>query len=320
LLVNQKQYVQARDEFLALLKLDPNSVGTLYALGIMSMQLDDNAAAETYLVRFMDVMATNPGDERDPVKVLLLLSQLAQERGDTKAALEWLDKVEEGDQNVWFGVQLRRAQLMGKRGDVDGARALLATIKPEEPAAQARVTLTEGQVLRDAGRLDEAYTLLAAGAQRFPLDVDLLYDFALLAEKAGHPDVMEKTLRDVILQVPDNHQAYNALGYSLAERNVRLPEAYELIAKALKLAPGDPFIMDSMGWVQYRLGNLDAAEAQLRQAYALRSDPEIAVHLGEVLWQKGQKADAQKMWREARAKDPKNDALRSTLARLQLSL
>ena len=101
---------------------------------------------------------------------------------------------------------------------------------------------------------------------------------------------------------------------------MRLPEALALIGKALAMAPGDPFIMDSMGWVQYRLGNLDQAELHLRRAYALRSDVEIAVHLGEVLWKKGQKEDAQKMWREARAKDPKNDTLKSTLARLQLSL
>lgn len=131
---------------------------------------------------------------------------------------------------------------------------------------------------------------------------------------------METTLRSVMAQAPDNHHAYNALGYSLAERNVRLPEALELIDKALKMAPDDPFIMDSMGWVQYRLGNLDAAESNLRRAYALRGDVDIAVHLGEVLWQKGKKADAQKLWREARVKDPKNDTLRSTLARLQLSL
>jgi Flp pilus assembly protein TadD len=175
-------------------------------------------------------------------------------------------------------------------------------------------------MLRDAGRVEDAYALLQAGVERFPANPDLLYDFALIAEKTGRLDVMEKSLREVMQQAPDNHHAYNALGYSLAERNVRLTEALELIDKALKMAPGDPFIMDSMGWVQYRLGNLNAAELQLRQAYALRSDPEIAVHLGEVLWHKGQKADAQKLWREARAKDPKNDTLRNTLARLHLSL
>jgi Flp pilus assembly protein TadD len=161
---------------------------------------------------------------------------------------------------------------------------------------------------------------MQAGVAKFPTNPDLLYDFALLAEKTGRLDVMEKSLREVMVQAPDNHHAYNALGYSLAERNVRLPEALELIGKALKIAPDDPFIMDSMGWVQYRLGNLDEAEKQLRAAHALRSDPEIAVHLGEVLWHKGKKADALKLWREARAKDPKNDTLKNTLARLHQRL
>jgi Flp pilus assembly protein TadD len=161
---------------------------------------------------------------------------------------------------------------------------------------------------------------MEAGTRRFPDNMDFLYDFALVAEKMGKVDVMEKSLRQVMAKQPDNMQAYNALGYSLADRNVRLKEAYGLIDKALKMAPGDPFIMDSMGWVQYRMGNLSAAEAQLRKAYALRSDPEIAVHLGEVLWKKGQQDDARTLWREAAAKDPKNDSLKSTLTRLRQTL
>jgi predicted Zn-dependent protease len=209
---------------------------------------------------------------------------------------------------------------MAKQGDVEGARAFLAGLRVDEPSSQAQVVVAQGQILREAGKPEAAYAVLAEGAKRYPSNPDLLYDFALMAEKTGRLDVMEKSLREVMAQAPDNHHAYNALGYSLAERNVRLPEALALIDKALKMAPGDPFIMDSMGWVQYRLGNLDQAEAHLQRAYALRNDVEIAVHLGEVLWQKGRKADAQKLWREARAKDPKNDTLKSTLARLQLSL
>jgi tetratricopeptide (TPR) repeat protein len=319
-LVNRKQYDPARKEFLALLKDQPDNLATLYALGIMSLQLNDQAGAEGYFNRFMTVYDANPDNERDVSKVLVMLSQLAEERGDLKRAMAWLDRVEEGEGGAWFSAQLKRAQLVGKQGDVPRAQKLLATLNTGGPAEQAQLVLTEAQILREAGRQEDAYTVLKAGVARFPSNPDLLYDFALLAEKTGRHDVMEKSLREVMQQAPDNHHAYNALGYSLAERNVRLQEAQELIAKALKLAPGDPFIMDSMGWVQYRLGNLNAAEAQLRQAYALRSDPEIAVHLGEVLWHKGLKADAQKLWREARAKDPKNDTLRNTLARLHLSL
>ena len=320
MLVNDKRFEEARAEFLLLDKQQPDNVTTLYALGVLSTQLSDPSGAERYFTRFVDVLGRNPNDERDPSKAMLILSQLAEERGDLKAAVDWLDKLPEGDDKAVFGVQLRRAQLLGKGGDVPAARRLLSSLKPEEPAAQAQVAAAEAQVLRDAGQAEQAFTLMQAAARRFPKNPDLLYDFALLAEKTGHLDVMEKTLRDVMRLAPDNHHAYNALGYSLAERNVRLEEARALIEKALAMAPEDPFIMDSMGWVQYRLGNLDAAEAHLRRAYSLRRDPEIAVHLGEVLWQKGKQADAQNLWREARAKDPQNDTLRSTLARLRQSL
>ena len=324
-LVSGKQYQLARQQFLVLQQAQPDNLGTLYALGIVSLQLGDQAGAEQYFVRFTDVLAANPDQERDASKVFVILAQLAEERGDLPGAMQWLDKVEqgaggEGEGAGWFNAQLKRAHVLGKGGDIDAARTLLASLPAAQPAEQARVLLAEAQILRDAARLADAYALMQAAVAKFPQNADLLYDFALLAEKAGHLDVMEKSLRTVIEQAPDNHHAYNALGYSLAERNVRLQEALALIDRALKLAPGDPFIMDSMGWVQFRLGNLNAAETQLRQAYTLRSDPEIAVHLGEVLWQKGQKADAQKLWREARAKDPKNDTLKNTLARLNASL
>ncbi|WP_027867209.1 tetratricopeptide repeat protein [Massilia alkalitolerans] len=320
-LVNQKQYPQARAQFETLLKGRPDDAGNLYALGVLATQMNDARAAEGYFTRFVEVLGRNPEDERDPTRALLILAQIAEERGDVPGALAWLDKVPAGtDPQLLFSAQLRRAQLMARQGDLAGGRKLLAGLKPIEPAQQAQVAVAEVQLLRDAGRLLEAYSLMEAAAKRFPKNPDLLYDFALLAEKVGRVEVMEKLLREVMALAPDNHHAYNALGYSLAERNVRLQEAYTLIARALEMAPGDPFIMDSMGWVQYRLGKLDEAEKYLRNAYALRRDPEIAVHLGEVLFQKGQQAAAQELWREARAKDPQNDTLRSTLARLRQSL
>jgi tetratricopeptide (TPR) repeat protein len=320
MLVNAKQYEAARREFLVLDKAQPDNPGTLYALGILSMQTNDNRTAEQYFTRFVEVMEKAPDEERDPSKAVLILSQLAEDRGDIPAALGWLDRLDTPDPKLQFGSDLRRAQLTAKQGDLAGARKLLSTLKPEDPAEQAQVVLIDAQLLRDAGKNQEAYKLMEQGLKRFPDNMDFLYDFALMAEKMGKTDVMEKSLRQVIAKAPDNHHAYNALGYSLADRNVRLKEAYQLIDKAQKMAPLDPFIMDSMGWVQYRMGKLDEAETQLRKAYQLRSDPEIAVHLGEVLWKKGQHDDARKLWREARAKDPKNDALKSTLNRLHASL
>lgn len=320
ILVNAKQYEEARRQFLVLDEQQPDNVTTLYALGVLSTQLNDPAGAERYFSRFVEVLGRNPDDERDPSKALLILSQLAEERGDLQAAVGWLDKLPEGDEKTVFGAQLRRAQLLGKSGDVPAARRLLASLKPSEPTAQAQVLAAEAQIVRDAGQAAQAYQLMQAATKRFPTNPDLLYDYALLAEKTGQVEEMERALREVMRLAPDNHHAYNALGYSLAERNVRLDEARVLVEKALAMAPEDPFIMDSMGWVEYRMGNLEAAENHLRRAYSLRRDPEIAVHLGEVLWQRGKRADAQKLWLEARAKDPQNDTLRSTLARLRLSL
>ncbi|WP_159627866.1 tetratricopeptide repeat protein [Massilia puerhi] len=320
-LVNRKDYVGARREFELLVKSQPDNAAHLYALGILATQMNDAPGAEIYFTRFVEVLGRNPEDERDPSRALLILSQLAEERGDLVGALQWLDKVPENtDPQTRFNTQLRRAHVVGKGGDLGSARRLLGEIKPEEPARQAQVMAAEAQLLREANQLDAAYQVMEAATGRFPKNPDLLYDFALLAEKLGKVDVMEAQLREVMAQAPDNHHAYNALGYSLAERNVRLQEAYGLIAKALEMAPDDPFIMDSMGWVHYRMGNLAEAEKYLSRAYGLRKDPEIAVHLGEVLWQKGDKTAAQKLWREARAKDPQNDTLRTTLARLRLSL
>jgi tetratricopeptide (TPR) repeat protein len=320
LLINDKQLEAARQEFLTLEKAQPDNASTLYALGVLSMQMNDAAGAERYLSHFVDVVENSPDDERDPTKAVLMLSQILEERGDIKGALAWMDRLDSGDPKIQFGGELRRAQLTAKGGDVAGARKLLATIKPEDKAEQAQVVLVEAQILREAGNPKEAFRLLEQASRRFADNMDFQYDYALAAERLGRTDVMEKTLRRVIAKQPDSHQAYNALGYSLAERNVRLKEAYRLIDKALTLAPEDPFIMDSMGWVQYRLGNLPAAEASLRKAYALRGDPEIAVHLGEVLWKKGAQDEARQLWKSAHDKDPKNDALKKTLARLRVSL
>ena len=320
LLVNNKQFDAARKEFLVLDKAQPNNPATLYALGVLSMQMNDAKGAEGYFTRFVDVMDKSPDEERDPTKALLILSQLAEERGDLKAATDWLDRMDSEDPKVQLSVALRRAQLLAKGGDVPAARKQLAALQPSDKGEQAQVLEVEAQILRDAGKNQDAFKLMQDGVKRFPDNMDFLYDYALMAEKLGKVDVMEKSLRQVMAKVPDNQHAYNALGYSLAERNVRLQEAHELIQKALGMAPNDPFIMDSMGWVQYRMGNLTEAEAHLRKAYSLRNDPEIAVHLGEVLWKKGQQEDARKLWREAKAKDPRNDALKSTLTRLRASL
>ncbi len=173
--------------------------------------------------------------------------------------------------------------------------------------------LAEAQILRDAGQSKEAYELLEQGLAGQPNQPDLLYEAALLAERLDRIDVMETNLRKLIEIKPDHAHAYNALGYSLADRGERLEEAQSLVGKALELAPDDPFILDSMGWVLYRKGDLQGALAPLQRAYGLRPDPEIAAHLGEVLWAVGKRDDAKMLWREAARANPQNEVLANAI-------
>lgn len=318
MLIEQKQYGKARGEFEALLKEQPQDLTSLYALGVLGVETKDFKSAESYLTTYLKLLSAKPDDERDPTQVLLLLAQIAEERNDSEAALKWLSQIEPGE--AYLSAQIKRAQVMAKRGDMTRARKLLREVDASGEREQAQIIIAEGQLLRDANQLQESLKVFKEGIQRFPANTDLLYDYAMTAEKTNQWDVMESTLRKIMELAPSNQHAYNALGYSLAERNIRLNEAYALIEKALKLAPDDPFILDSMGWVQFRLGKLKEAEELLRRAYELRPDVEIAAHLGEILWVKGQKDDAQRLWRDAHTRDPQNDTLKSTLARLNVNL
>ncbi|WP_199724721.1 tetratricopeptide repeat protein [Noviherbaspirillum saxi] len=317
-LVEDKKYTAARAQFEALLKEQPQDLTALYALGVLEVQANELPAAEKHLTTYLNVLAANPDEERDPSQALLLLAQIAEERKDGEAVLKWLSQIEPGEN--YLNAQVKRAQVIAKRGDLIGARKVLHETPVNGEREQSQMVLAEAQLLRDANRLPDALDVLKTGLKKFPDNTDLLYDYAMIAEKSSQWEVMETALRKIMQLAPSNHHAYNALGYSLAERNIRLDEAYVLIEKALKLAPDDPFIMDSMGWIQFRLGKLKDAEASLRRAYELRPDVEIAAHLGEVLWVKGQKDDAQKLWRDAQTKDPQNDTLKSTLARLNVNL
>lgn len=317
-LVEQKQYEAARLQFEQLLKEDPNDLATLFAVGLLNAQTGHPAQAENFLSRFVTLLAAEQDDERDPTQALLVLSQLAEERNDTATAIKWLEQVEPGE--AYLPAQIRRAQLTAKTGDINGARAMLKQIEANGESEETRLVLAESQLLRDAGLSQESYDVLAAGLQRFPNNVDILYDHAMAAEKLDLLAPMESSLRKIIRIAPDNQHAYNALGYSLADRNIRLPEAYELISKAVSMAPQDPFINDSLGWVQFRMGNAAQAEQTLNQAYAMRPDTEIGMHLGEVLWSEGKQEQARAIWRKALENEPNNEALKSTLVRLQVTL
>ena len=188
-----------------------------------------------------------------------------------------------------------------RRGQIKKTRTEL---EKENPYEHERLLLTEAQILRQVGKKQEALKVLKAGLEEFPDSTNILYDYALMAENLGQYELMEDLLQRIITLDSHHQQAYNALGYSLADRNIRLDEAYTLIDKALKLAPDDPYIMDSMGWVLFRQGKLEKAEQYLRKAYAIRADNEIAVHLAEVLWVKGERQEAKALLWQVRKKDP----------------
>ena len=320
MLIELKQLDLARAEFEQLLRDKPGDIGSMYALGALAMDSGQFKLAEKYFLSFLTTLEAHPEEERDPTATLINLAQIALERQDTAAAMDWLAKVEsyDGKNAVWMSVQVRRAQLMAKNGKLDQARQFLNDLAPESEADQIQVLQAESQLLRNAGQEDEAMRLLDTAIERFPDNTNLLYDYAMLAESQKKLDVMETQLRRVIQLAPASQHAYNALGYSFADRNIHLDEAASLIEKALELAPEDPFILDSLGWVKFRMAKYEEAEQILRRAYQLRPDAEIAIHLGEVLWTAGKKDSARQLWREAKIKDPGNEVLKSTLLRLNV--
>ncbi len=322
MLVAQKKYDEARKAFEALLKLQPQDTTTLYSLGILSAQAKDTQEAERYLTLYLDALDKRQDQEHDPGRIMLLLAQLAEERGDMDDAFKWLSQIEPqpGRNAGYISAQIKMAQILAKQGHLADARTKLKNAEADEGDEQVQLLLAESQILREAERAQEAYALLEDALKRFPKNPHLLYDYAMAAEKLDKLSVMETTLRELMTIEPKNQLAYNALGYSLADRNIRLKEARDFIEKANKLAPNDAYIMDSMGWVHYRLKNLKEAETWLRRAYEKRPEAEIAVHLGEVMWVTGRKEEAMKLWRQAAAKEPKNETLKNTLKRFDVKL
>ncbi|MBC3920624.1 tetratricopeptide repeat protein [Undibacterium sp. CY18W] len=320
ILIDLKQLDKATKEFEQIARDRPDDNNATYTLGVLFMERNQPAEAEKYFVQYLKTLEARPGEERDPTNALVNLARIAGERKDYKAAQDWLSQVEsfDGRNTAWFNVQMRRAFLYAKEGKLDDARQFLRTVKASNEAEQTQLVQTEAQLLKDAGQPDQAKAILQEGIQQQPNNPDLLYDFAMLAEAQKDISSMETSLRKVIELAPNSQHAYNALGYSFADRNIRLDEASTLIEKANQLAPDDPFILDSLGWVKFRLAKYDEAEQALRRAYELRPDAEIAVHLGELLWTMGQKDDAKKIWRDAQKKDPENQTLKTTLDRLKV--
>jgi tetratricopeptide (TPR) repeat protein len=307
----QRQFEQMR-------KNDPKDLTPLMALALVAIQKKQPDKAQDYLLQYAKAAENTPN--ADPGQAYIYLAQLALEQKNDAAASQWLDKIPRTSQQ-YLPAQITRAQLLAKQGKVDDARRLLASVQSQtsDPRDQALLARTDAAVLFEAQRYPEAEAELQKAVASFPDDPDLVYDYAMSAEKNGHYDVMETQLRALIKLQPDNPQAYNALGYSLVDRGERVDEAEKLIEKAVSLAPNDAFIMDSLGWAKYRQGNSAEAATILKKAYTLQPNAEIGAHLGEVEWKSGQQDEARSTWREAKKLEPDNDTLVKTLKRFQVN-
>lgn len=310
LLVNEKQIESAKQQFDTLVEAAPDNAEIQVVIGLLSVQMEDFTNAETHFLKALDL------NFKEPDQIYLYLGQVAERRQQDARAQEWYAKVN-SDSSQYLEAQLHSAVLMAKQGHLNEARKRIAEL-PDLTNEQRAVALqTEANLLVQAKRPQEAFDLLKQAVDNLPNSPDLIYDYSMAAERIHRYDVMEHELRKLILLKPEMWHAYNALGYSLADRNERLDEAQKLIEKALALSPGDYFVLDSMGWIKYRRGQLNQALDYLKRAYAVQADPEIAAHLGEVLWQQGKREEALKTWEEALREYPDNEVLLNTSKKFQ---
>ncbi|MDD2834077.1 MAG: tetratricopeptide repeat protein [Methylotenera sp.] len=305
-LVSQKQFDAAKTHYPIILdhagKNSADNRADLNAIiGLLSYQASDYIAAENY---FKQALAL---DFKDADQLYIYLAQVAEKQQHDVAAMSWYNKVSDGSR--YLEAQFGLANLVARKQSADSAIALLDSLEGLTTEQQILVIQSQASILAKAKRNMESFELLEKTVNNLPNTPDLVYDYALAAERVGKFDLMESELRRAIAEKPDFAAAYNALGYSFADRNIKLNEAVKLIEKALNLSPNDHYMLDSLGWAYYRKGDLNKALKYLQQAYDINPDPEIAAHLGEVLWHKGEYDQAKKIWSDALIENPDNDVL-----------
>lgn len=305
LLVNEKQLDAARQQFEQLLEAKPDSADIHVAIGLLNVQAEDLSSAENHFKQALEL------NYKDVDQLRFYLAQISEQMQQVEESKNWYESINP-DSRFYLEGQLKMAVGEAKQGDLEAARNRLHNIPNLSSEQQALAIQTEASLLSQANRHQEAFDLLQNAVANYPNSPDIVYDYAMVAERVKRFDIMEHELRKLMLMKPDFAQAYNALGYTLAERNERLDEAQKLIEKALALTPDDHFILDSMGWVHYRMGRLDEALHFIQRAYDTQPDPEIAAHLGEVLWQQGKHEEAISTWEAALREFPDNEVLVNT--------
>jgi Tfp pilus assembly protein PilF len=320
LYLGDDQIDNARKQFEAMRKTDPNDLAPLLALALIDLQQKQYDEASAYLQQYAAGAEKQGTSLRiDAGQAYIYLAEIEINRKNLTAAGKWLDKVSENSPQ-FVTARITRAQVMAQQGDIDGARKLLAALQPLAPSPrdEAAIARADAGILFDAKRYTDSRKRLDDAVSQFPNDPDLLYDRAMSEEKLAEWPGMESDLRRLISIQPNNPNAYNALGYSLADRNERLGEAQKLVEKATALSPRDAFIMDSLGWVKYRQGDKDEAISLLRRAFQIQPNAEIGAHLGEVLWVAGHQDEARQAWRDALKLEPDNETVLNTLKRFDV--
>ena len=301
MLVAEKNFTMARGQFKQLLAQSSGDANVAIAVGLLSIELRDFYAAEESFKKALEL------GYKDLNTIRFYLASIYAQTNRLDKAMESFRSVVRGKQ--FLTAQIRYAYLLSKQGKLSKAREHLQKLPVKNDQERSLLIVTEAEFLREAGAHQKVFDLLSNGLKKLPSHPELLYDRAMAAGQIGKNDILEKDLRKLIQLRPGHAHAHNALGYSFAESGNRLPEALKLIEKAIKLSPGDPYIIDSLGWVHYRMGNLNKGISYLKQAFQIKSDPEIAAHLGEVLWMQGTKEDAKEIWRSTIRDYPDNEVL-----------
>jgi tetratricopeptide (TPR) repeat protein len=307
-LVDLKQWDKAREQFKRVVTDTPHDAEVVFTIALLALQSNELDEAERFMKRALEMQPEND-------QARLYLGQMAEQRKRYEEAIQWYSSIESAETH--FEAQTRLGLVLARQGSLEQARAHLHNLLPKTEAQQVQLALAEEQMLRDAKQHAEAYDALTRVLVELPDNADLLYARALVAEKINRIETAERDLRRILKKDPKNPNALNALGYTLADRTTRHAEALTFIQQALVLKPDDPFILDSLGWVHYRLGNHNEAVRHLRAAFEKRADAEIAAHLGEVLWVTGDRNGAESVWKRALQQTPDNETLLGVISKFK---
>jgi len=306
-LVEQNRMADAKVQFASLVQQYPDDDELRYSLALVCLEAKAWDEAASYLHELVD-----RGAHVDSAH--LNLGRIAEEQNDLQTALDEYAQV--GPGNDFLAAQLRQTDILISNGKADDASKVLAEARENAPDYAIQLYLIEAETLANNDKSDAAWQVLQKALLQYPDDLNLLYTRAMLAEKRNDLAQMEKDLRAIIKREPNNAMALNALGYTLSDRTTRYAEAKALIEQAHQITPDDPAVLDSLGWVNYRLGHLDVAEGLLRQALDRFPDQEVAAHLGEVLWANGKQREARQVWSKFLKDQPDSPLLRSTVLRV----